>query len=455
VNNKVETGGNYPSPLHANYALGVLTIAYIFSYVDRQVLSLLVEPIRADLQITDFQMGLLQGMAFALFYTILGIPLGRLADRVSRKMIVGVGAFCWSLMTAVCGLTKSFSGLFIARIGVGVGEAGLSPAAYSLLSDLYPPHRVARAMAIYTMGITVGGGLAYLVGGVVIGIITRADPIDIPLVGILEPWQMTFLAVGLPGLLLVPLIYLMKEPPRRGALQSADGQAVSAVPFKQVLSFVVENKRIFFAMFVGSSMLSIIGYGTANWYPTFLIRTYGMSIEQVGLEFGLIYGIFGTIGAFGSAVLSEKLSERGYIDANMRVVMLVGFFLIVPASIGPLMPEKWMALCFAAVTVILLNAHMGITAAAVQQVTPNQMRGTVTAMLLFMTNIVGLGLGAVIIAAITDFVFADDMALRYSLAIVAIVVCPLAGVLYMSSLKPFRAGVERMRELTGDDTRTT
>jgi MFS family permease len=208
-------------------------------------------------------------------------------------------------------------------------------------------------------------------------------------------------------------------------------------------------------MFVGSSMLSIIGYGTANWYPTFLIRTYGMSIEQVGLEFGLIYGIFGTIGAFGSAVLSEKLSERGYIDANMRVVMLVGFFLIVPASIGPLMPEKWMALCFAAVTVILLNAHMGITAAAVQQVTPNQMRGTVTAMLLFMTNIVGLGLGAVIIAAITDFVFADDMALRYSLAIVAIVVCPLAGVLYMSSLKPFRAGVERMRELTGDDTRTT
>ena len=453
MNNKVEAGDQYPSPTHANYALGVLTIAYIFSYVDRQVLSLLVEPIRADLQITDFQMGLLQGMAFALFYTILGIPLGRLADRVSRKMIVGVGAFCWSLMTAACGLTKSFTGLFFARIGVGVGEAGLSPAAYSLLSDLYPPHRVARAMAIYTMGITVGGGLAYLVGGVVIGIISRSDPIDLPLVGILEPWQMTFICVGLPGLLLVPLIYLMKEPSRRGTLQSEDGQTISTVPFKQVLQFVVENKRIFFAMFIGSSMLSIIGYGTANWYPTFLIRTYGMSIEQVGLEFGLIYGIFGTIGAFGSAVLSEKLSERGYIDANMRVVMLVGFSLIIPASIGPLMPEKWMALCFAAVTVILLNAHMGITAAAVQQVTPNQMRGTVTAMLLFMTNIVGLGLGAVIIAAITDFVFADDMALRYSLAIVAIVVCPLAGFLYLGSLQHFRAGVERMRELTGDDTR--
>jgi len=445
------TDERYPAPIAANYALGVLTIAYIFSYVDRQVLSLLVEPIRADLQITDFQMGLLQGMAFALFYTILGIPLGRLADRVSRKMIVGIGAFCWSLMTAACGLSKNFTTLFFTRMGVGVGEAGLSPAAYSMIGDLYPPHRVARAMAIYTMGITVGGGLAYLVGGVVIGIITRAGPIDIPMIGVLAPWKMTFIAVGLPGLLLVPLIYFMKEPPRRGSLQSADGQ-VATVPFKQVLSFVLENKRIFFAMFLGSSMLSIIGYGTANWYPTFLIRTYGMSIEQVGFEFGLIYGIFGTIGAFGSAVLSEKLAANGYIDANMRVVMLVGFFLIVPASIGPLMPEKWMALCFAAVTVILLNAHMGITAAAVQQVTPNQMRGTVTAMLLFMTNIVGLGLGAVIIAAITDFVFADDAALRYSLAIVAIVVCPLAGFLYLSSLKPFQAGVERMRELTGDDT---
>jgi MFS family permease len=445
------TDERYPAPIAANYALGVLTIAYIFSYVDRQVLSLLVEPIRADLQITDFQMGLLQGMAFALFYTILGIPLGRLADRVSRKMIVGIGAFCWSLMTAACGLSKNFTTLFFTRMGVGVGEAGLSPAAYSMIGDLYPPHRVARAMAIYTMGITVGGGLAYLVGGVVIGIITRAGPVDIPMIGVLAPWKMTFIAVGLPGLLLVPLIYFMKEPPRRGSLQSADGQ-VATVPFKQVLSFVLENKRIFFAMFLGSSMLSIIGYGTANWYPTFLIRTYGMSIEQVGFEFGLIYGIFGTIGAFGSAVLSEKLAANGYIDANMRVVMLVGFFLIVPASVGPLMPEKWMALCFAAVTVILLNAHMGITAAAVQQVTPNQMRGTVTAMLLFMTNIVGLGLGAVIIAAITDFVFADDAALRYSLAIVAIVVCPLAGFLYLSSLKPFQAGVERMRELTGDDT---
>lgn len=447
-----ETVDQYPSPLYANYALGVLTIAYIFSYVDRQILSLLVEPIRADLQISDFQMGLLQGMAFALFYTILGLPLGRLADRFSRKMIVGIGAFCWSIMTAACGLSKSFTTLFVTRMGVGIGEAGLSPAAYSMLSDFYPPHRVARAMAIYTMGITVGGGLAYLVGGLVIGIISEAGPVNLPIVGILAPWQMTFLVVGLPGLLLVPLVYFMKEPPRRGRLKT-DGVAVNVVSFKQVLKFVLENKRIFFAIFFGTSMLSIIGYGTANWYPTFLIRTYGMSIEEVGFEFGLIYMIFGTIGAFGSAMLSEKLTSRGYIDANPRVVMLVGFLLIIPATIGPLMPEKWMALCFAALTVILLNAHMGITAAAIQQVTPNQMRATVTAMLLFMTNIVGLGFGAVIIAAITDFVFADDAALRYSLAIVAAVVCPLAGFLLLSSLKPFRAGVDRMRELTGGETR--
>lgn len=446
-----DMGDQYPSPLHANYALGVLTIAYIFSFVDRQILSLLVEPIRADLQITDFQMGLLQGMAFALFYTILGLPLGRLADRFSRKIIVGVGVFCWSLMTAACGLSKNFTTLFVTRMGVGVGEAGLSPAAYSLLSDFFPPNRVARAMAIYTMGITVGGGLAYLVGGVVIQIISQSEAVTLPLIGTIAPWQMTFLAVGLPGLLIVPLVYFMKEPARRGSLKNA-GQAVAAVPFKEVLSFVLENKRIFFAIFLGASMLSIIGYGTLNWYPTFLIRTYGMSVAEVGFEFGLIYMIFGTIGAFGSAMLSERLASRGHSDANLRVVMLVGFFLIIPASIGPLMPEKWMALCFAAPTVMLLNAHAGITAAAIQQVTPNQMRATVTAMMLFMTNILGLGLGAVIIASITDFVFADDAALKYSLAIVASIVCPLAGCLLWTGLKPFRAGIENMEKLTGSVT---
>lgn len=449
---KADVGDQYPSPIYANYALGVLTIAYIFSFVDRQILSLLVEPIRADLQISDFQMGLLQGMAFALFYTILGLPLGRLADRFSRKIIVGIGAFCWSVMTAACGLSKNFTTLFITRMGVGVGEAGLSPAAYSLLSDFFPPNRVARAMAIYTMGITVGGGLAYLVGGFVIEVISQAESITLPIIGTVAPWQMTFLAVGVPGLLIVPLVYFMKEPPRRGRLQT-DAGVVNVVPFKQVLSFVLENKRIFFAIYFGASMLSIIGYGTLNWYPTFLIRTYGMSAAEVGFEFGLIYMIFGTLGAFGSAMLSERLASRGYSDANLRVVMSVGFFLIIPASLGPLMPEKWMALCFAAPTVMLLNAHAGITAAAIQQVTPNQMRATVIAMMLFMTNIIGLGLGAVIIASITDFVFADDAALKYSLAIVAAVVCPLAGVLFLSGLKAFRAGIDRMKELTGEEAR--
>jgi MFS family permease len=293
------------------------------------------------------------------------------------------------------------------------------------------------------MGITVGGGLAYLVGGSVVELVSVADAVSLPLIGQVQPWQVVFFIVGLPGLLLVPLVAFMTEPKRHGRLQEAGGAERETVPFTEVLHFVTSNRAIFLPLFSGASLLSVIGYGTLNWYPTFLIRTYGMNVGDIGLQFGLIYMVFGTLGAFGSAILSERLAQRGYSDANLRVVMLVGLALIVPAGLGPLMPTKYMALCCAAPTVMLLNAHLGVTVAALQQITPNQMRATVSAMMLFTTNILGLGLGAVVIASFTDFVFADDAALRYSLAIVAGIVCPLAALCLRFTLLPFRTRLVR------------
>ena len=183
----------YPKPAYANYVLGILMMAYVFSFIDRQILSLMVGPIKADLDIGDFQFSLLTGWAFALFYAFMGIPLGRMADHRSRRAIIAVGVAVWSLMTCLSGMAKSFNGLFMARVGVGVGEAALSPPAYSLLSDYYPPHRLARANSIYTMGVTIGSGLAYIIGGFVSQWIAGMGEISLPLVGEVRAWQATFL----------------------------------------------------------------------------------------------------------------------------------------------------------------------------------------------------------------------------------------------------------------------
>jgi len=293
---------SYPSSARARFTLTVLLIAYILSFVDRQILNLLVGPIRQDLAISDVQMSLLQGLAFALFYVTLGLPIGRLADRLSRKLIIVCGIFFWSLMTITCGFAASFGMLFLSRMGVGVGEAALSPAAFSMLSDSFPPERLARATSIYTMGITVGGGLAYIVGGNVIDFISTADATSLPLLGQLRPWQMTFLIVGFPGLLVALLAATLKEPKRlRLATESS-----SAVPpsLGEVFGYLRAHRRHYLPIFASVSLLSLLGYGYLNWYPAFLTRTYGWRLGEVGRYFGMIYLVFGTAGAFSGALMS-------------------------------------------------------------------------------------------------------------------------------------------------------
>jgi MFS family permease len=427
---------DFPRPAVANYALGVLLAAYILSFIDRQILSLLVEPIRRDLDITDFQMSLLQGLAFGLFYAILGIPIGRLADTKNRKIIIAVGVFFWSIMTAACGLARTYGILFLARMGVGVGEATLSPSAYSILSDSYPPNRLARANSIFTMGITLGSGIAYILGGTVLGLISDADPVSIPVAGELKPWQLAFMIVAAPGLLMTLLVMSIREPKRQGLIKSAEGTAAE-VSTRDVLTYMKARWRIYGSIFSSVAVLGILGYGFLNWYPTFMIRTYGMEASEVGLHFGAVYLIFGTAGAFGGALLSEFLSKRGYEDANPRSLMIVAMALI-PMAVGTLMPTPHLALIAAAPTVFLLNAFFGVSVAAVQVITPNQMRAVMMAIFLFLNTLVGLGFGASFVAFFTDFVFGDDMALRYSIAVTALITCPFSTTVAWLGLKHYR-----------------
>jgi MFS family permease len=433
---------SFPRARHANYTLAVLLVAYVLSFIDRQILSLLVGPIRKDLGISDFQMSFLQGIAFALFYALLGIPIGRLADRGNRKKIIAVGIFLWSLMTAVCGLAKNYTTLFVARMGVGVGEAALSPAAYSILADSFPPARLARAMSIFSLGITIGSGLAFIIGGKVVELIADMQPVTVPVLGQLHPWQLTFFAVGLPGLVISLISLTILEPPRRGLLQNEQGQVETTVPLAQVLAFMRTRWRCYAAIFGGVSLLAIVGYGTMAWYPAFLMRTFDMPVGQVGMRFGFIYLIFGTAGSLCAALLSERFSRRGHRDANVRVMLLVAISVILPAAIGPLLPSADLALLVVAPTTFLQNAYFGVAIASLQLIAPNQMRAMISAIFLFVANLLGMGIGPSAVALLTDFLFQHDQAVRYSLALLSALAYPIAALIFWRGLKHYRRALD-------------
>lgn len=420
----------------ANFTLAILLVAYILSFIDRNILALLVGPIREDFAITDFQFSLLHGLAFTLFYIVLGLPIGWLADRYSRKWIITSGVFFWSLMTCLCGFAKSFPSLFVTRIGVGVGEATLSPAAYSVLSDSFPPARLGWATSIFTMGITLGSGGSYIIGGWLYDYLNAMDLSQWPILGGMKVWQITFVGVGLPGFLVVALLlFWMKEPPRRNVVANVVDKAM---PLSAVVAYLRTHWRAYSAVMLGVSAMSIIGYGTLIWYPEFLFRSYQLSKSEAGATLGLIFIIAGTAGTFAGAWFASLLQARGYQDANIRVVMLVAILLIVPAVAAPLMPNSDWALWLTVPVIFFHYTHFGVAMAGLQLITPNRMRAQVSALMLFMTNLFGLALGGSFVAFFTDFVFVDDLSLRYSLSIVAAIFYPMAAVVIGLGLKHYR-----------------
>ncbi len=425
----------------AMYALGVLLLAYILSFIDRNVMAVLIGPIRADFDISDFQYSLLHGFAFSMFYIFLGLPIGRLADRHSRKLIITVGVFCWSLMTIACGLVNSFKMLFVMRMGVGVGEAALSPPAYSLLSDYFEADTLPRAMAVYTLGITIGGGLAYMIGGAVFEYFAGVETIALPLLGELRPWQLTFVAVGLPGFLIVILLAQLREPQRWG---ETAGQTEAMPAVAELLQWWRQHWQAYGSLMLGVSLLSVLGYGTMAWYPEFLVRTHEFSRGEAGTQFGLIFIIAGSIGTLVGGWSAKPLMQRGYADANMRVVLVVAVLWVWPAVLGPLMPTAELALWMAFPIVFFLNSYFGVCVAALQLITPNRMRAQTSALLLFMTNLFGLALGPSIVAAMTDFLFGDDQSLRFSLALLPAVVCPLSALVVWWGLRYYRQLLRKM-----------
>jgi MFS family permease len=277
----IDTSTEEPYSLtYAWYVVGVLTFVYVFSFIDRQILNLLVRPIRRDLGISDTQMSLLMGLSFAVFYTFFGIPLGRLADSKSRRTIIAIGFAFWSLFTAGCGLARNFTQMLLLRMGVGVGEAALSPSAFSIISDYFPPKRRATAISVYSMGIYIGSGLAFIIGGTVAGFASQQEIWQLPLIGDTRPWQVVFFIVGLPGVFLSLLMYTVREPARRGmrVISNAEGKQVAAqVPMKEVFGYLWQNRWTFICHNVGFALLSFSSYGSR---PSSFAITVGQKPRQ-------------------------------------------------------------------------------------------------------------------------------------------------------------------------------
>jgi MFS family permease len=438
----------YPAARYAWYVVSVLTLVYVFSFIDRQILNLLVREVRRDLQITDTQVSLLMGFGFAFFYAIFGIPLGRLADRRSRRTIVAVGFVFWSIMTAGCGLARNFWQMLLLRMGVGVGEAALSPAAYSLISDYFPKERRATAISVYSMGIYIGSGLAFLLGGMVVKLVQTREAWTFPLIGQTRPWQVIFFIVGLPGVLLALLMYTVREPMRRGLkqVQAADGTARAAdVPLGEVLRYLVLNWKTFVCHTVGFALLSFSSYGTSAWVPTMFVRNHGWTSSRAGIVYGLVVGIFATLGVVAGGWVSDRMAKRGSRDATMRVGLFVSAAWFPVGMLYPLMSNAWLAVAFLIPSAFLASAPFGVAPAAIQQIMPNEMRGQASAIYLFVVNLIGLGIGPTAVALCTDYVFHNDNRVNYSILIVCTLAHVASTLLLWQGLKPFGESLDRLK----------
>ncbi len=435
----------YPSAFSAWSTVIILMTAYVLSFVDRQILNLLVEPIRRDLVISDTQMSLLMGLSFALFYTVCGIPLGRLADSRSRRGLVAVGVLFWSAATAACGMAKLYWQFLICRIGVGVGEAALSPAAYSLIADSFPPERRATAISVYSMGVYLGSGLAFLLGGLVIHFAQQQGELVLPLVGNVRPWQFIFIVLGGVGVLFSLLMLAVHEPVRRGV-----GAGV-VVPLSEVGRYLRRIRSAVLHHNFGFAGLAFAGYGSAAWIPTFFIRTHGWDAGQVGMIYGTIVAVFGCLGIVLGGRLADYLSTRGKTDANMRVGLLAAICALPLVILFPLLDNVWWAVALLAPTVFFLSMPFGVAPAAIQDIMPNNMRGQASAIYLFVITLLGLGIGPTAVALVTDYVFADDNALRYSLVIVSAIAVLSSVYLLGRGLAPYRASRAQLDQWTAEE----
>jgi MFS family permease len=420
----------------------MLFLAGFVSALDRQIINLLVDPIRNDLGITDTQISLLQGFAFAVFYSIVAIPLGRLADASNRKVIIAVGMVLWSIATTLCGLAKVFSQLFVARMLVGIGEATLGPAGLSMVSDYFPRKRVTRALSVLNGSVFLGSGIALIIGGLVIDRMLAIGPIDLGVFGLIRPWQMTFLVVSVPGLILVGVLWwVVREPPRTGPVGSEIQEPLS---LRQAWTYLVDHRTVLGPVIFGFTFLATMMFSLGAWVPTYFIRTHGMTASEIGGIVGLYFMLFGAAGVICGGLLSDWLRSRGYHDSNMRAG-LVSALVSLPFVVAfPLVSDQTLSLTLFAPVIFFGTMPFGTGPAALPLIVPNRLRGQLIAVYLLFGNLIGQGAGPWLVAVFTDFVLGDPNLIRYSISCVCSMTILIGATTLFAGLKPYRVHIQAM-----------
>lgn len=423
------SSGTFPPMSRAWKVIAILWLVTLFSQLDRQLPALLVRPLKAEFALSDTQFSLLQGYAFAIFYTLMGLPFGRMVDRTNRRNLIVLGIAIWSTMTVVAGFATSFNQLLLARVGVGIGEAVLAPAAYSIIADYVAPQRRGRALGVYYVSLAIGSGASLLLGGLILGALPR-EGLEIGGM-LLAPWQLTFIVAGLPGLPLLLLLLAVREPAR----QETHGAGSASI--SDFVRYLGAHRSTFARLLTYPALIAAIGYGTLAWAPAFFERAFGMPVARVGVMLGILVALGGLVGTLASGFLSDRWLAQGKPAARFRVT-LVAWAIIVPgASLWPLMPSAPLAL--ALLTFAITGFAMAQAAAppSVQDVFPNAMRGQAIALYLLLGGLVGIGLGPMLVALVTDHLFGNDAMLGASLVVVTVPLT-LAGLwLSISGQRPY------------------
>jgi MFS family permease len=418
-------------------------LCYALSFVDRQILSLLVGPIKRDLAVSDTRIGLLQGLAFAVFYTLAGLPIGRVVDTYGRRNPIAIGIFLWSLMTAACSAARSYWTLFLARIGVGIGEATLSPAAFSLISDYFPKEQLGLAISVYTMGIFIGSGVALAIGGSVVDAVVRMPALHLPILGVVATWRLSFLLVGLPGLLVVLLVYTVREPVRRNVLRAADGTA-ARLGVADVLAQVLRRWQAFTGLSVAMIFQSLASYAFLTWAPAIFQRIHGWTAGQAGRALGIILLCFGCLGMYAGGALCDRWLKRGIHEAPLKVavVSVIGAGVFLGSAM--LFHRPQISLALMAPGLFFQAMPIGSGYAAIQLIFPNQVRGQVSAFFMFILNLGGISLGPLMPGVFNDYLFKNERMLGPSVSLTIVLASSIVAVVLPLTYGRYRQNYQAM-----------
>ena len=413
-----------------NYALAILVVVYTLNFVDRQILAILLPAIKVEFDVDDWVLGFLAGPAFALFYATLGVPIATIADRYNRRNLIAAAIAVWSAMTALSGLAANIVHLALARIGVGIGEAGCSPPAHSMISDYFPAEQRSTAMGIYTVGISIGIMIAYFAGGWVVQNIG---------------WREAFFIVGVPGLLLAVVVrFTVREPPRG---MSDNRRDTAARPGMIAVARYLMRRPAFLHIAVGSGLAAFGGYSAISFFPTFLVRSHGMPLSDIGLYLGLIYGLGGGIGFAGGGYVADKLGkdDKKWSLWGVAIATLVAWVFVLPVYLAS--DVHWVLILYV-VPAVFSNFYLAPSIAQVQGMVGLRMRAVASAFLLLILNVIGLGLGPQFTGLISDWLSDATAAesMRYSLLIVGFVIGPWSALHYYLAGKHIERDLARVTE---------